>query len=139
MSKERKNLVKKLDELTSRITRLREKSCVTCGSKVNLSNSHIFSRGRMSVRWDISPSGNCHTQCITCNGYYSSTSMHPYLRWYLKEFGMTKFDELERTAKSVVKISESDLANMVKQYEAILHDMEEKERGEHQEVTKKDS
>lgn len=108
----RKTLVRKLDKLVSEITRARETSCVTCGSKDQLNNSHLFSRRNLSLRWDVRPDGNCHTMCWPCNFLHSSRDSAPYTSWYILEFGIKRWNQLHAEWSKVTKIKDYELQEL---------------------------
>ena len=64
---ERKELVKRLDKLTSIIVRLLDDKCCTCGKKLSFKQrqcGHYVPRIVEVTRWDLE---NCNVQCATCN------------------------------------------------------------------------
>mgnify|MGYP001585274054 CR=1 FL=1 len=89
----RSQLIDKLDDVVSKIVRARDKVCVLCGRKDKLTCGHIFGRGHHSLRWDIRPDGNCHTQCWPCNRRHVFDT-YPYYDWHMRKFGKDRFDEL---------------------------------------------
>jgi len=107
-----KSLVKKIDHLHSLFIRNRDKKCVQCGSINNLGVGHIFSRRNLSTRWDISDDGNCHTQCWPCN-FKHVRDQYPYFNWYIKKFGDDKFQALRLKHDQIVKISTSELNDLL--------------------------
>lgn len=115
----RKSLVKKLDELTSLIIRARDKRCVQCGSKENLTNGHVLPGRYHALRWDIRPDGNCHTQCWPCN-YKHGQHQSFYYDWYIQKFGYERFQALRREYYgSPVKYSDKELSARIEQYKRI--------------------
>jgi hypothetical protein len=107
---ERKKLIDKLDFVTSRIIRHREKDCVTCAAGLSkyaeakamgeelpnrggLTNGHVFSRESYSLRWDVRPNGNCHTQCQSCNMSHEFDP-YPYYKWFIDKFGLEQWEQL---------------------------------------------
>jgi hypothetical protein len=110
---ERQQLVLDLDEIVSKIIRLRDGGCVQCGfdcvsernpTKRNsvLNNGHVFSRKSYSLRWDIRPDGNCHCQCWGDN-YRHISDQYPYFKWYIGRFGQERFDKLREESKQTRK------------------------------------
>ncbi len=107
----RQRVVKRLDDVTSRYIRERDKACVQCGSKENLTNGHVFSRRAYNTRWDISENGNCHTQCWGCNFRHSKDN-YDYFKWYRDKFGIERFDELRFEYKTTRKITTAELEEL---------------------------
>jgi hypothetical protein len=122
MSDQRKKLVKSLDKVTSAIIRLKEKSCVICGSENQMGNGHVFSRKSYSLRWDLRPDGNCHNQCWSCN-YRHVTDQYPYFDWYIKKFGQKRFDELRREFKTIGKLKDYELEEKLLKYKEIYYEI----------------
>lgn len=111
-----KQLIKKLDELTSLIVRKREPYCVTCGSTSDLTNSHLITRRVKNLRWNLD---NCHTQCRSCNfkhNYYPEI----YTEWWLNKYSLEEYNKLLNLAKQTKKYSLSELEEMINHYKKIL-------------------
>ena len=89
----KKGIITKLDDLVSKYVIERDKICVTCGSKKQLTNGHLFSRTHQVVRWDIRDDGNCHCQCWPCN-FLHVHDKYRYEKWFIEKFGMKRFDDL---------------------------------------------
>ena len=123
----RKGLITKLDELVSKIVRLQEKECVICHSKEKLGNSHLFSRKNLSLRWDIRPNGNSHTNCWGCNFRHSSRDSYPYFNWYITKFGKDKFDELHAEWVGVSIIKQFQLELLRDNLRVVLEQMQNEE------------
>ena len=120
----RKKIVKKLDAVTSKYIRLRDKKCVQCLKTESLTNGHVFSRTSYSTRWDISKDGNCHTQCWGCN-FKHGRDNYDYYKWYQDKFGVEKFDELRFKFKSSVKYHLADLEELYEELDIIYNNIEE--------------
>lgn len=87
-------LKKLIDSLHSRyIIKTYGRKCVQCGSTSKVGCGHIFTRRYECTRWDIQEDGNCHPQCWPCN-YRHVRDQYPYFQWYIRTFGLDKFDEL---------------------------------------------
>ncbi len=108
----RQKITKKLDDIVSEIVRERNKRCVMCGSVTKLGNGHVFSRRSNSLRWDIRPDGNCHTQCWKHNYLHSIRDPYAYYQWYIEKFGKKRFDELYSEWHTIRKFSMPDLEEM---------------------------
>lgn len=123
----RKLLKKKLDTVVSNIVRRNETSCVVCGSMDRLTNGHVFSRKNESTRWDVHEDGNCHTQCWPCN-YKHVYNTYPYFNWYIKRFGIKKFDKLYARWQKHAKNSRTDLIEKLEQLQKEYDKLENKFR-----------
>lgn len=108
-----------LDDLVSRIVRIRTPYCVTCGANSNLTCSHIFGRAHGPTRFDIDPGGDCVTQCMNCNNLHN-TNRGPLFGWYVKHFGERALEDLERRAVSERHYSYLELRELYERYKAIL-------------------
>jgi hypothetical protein len=111
----RSTLKTKLDKVVSLFIRARDKKCVICGSTEGLSNGHVFSRTSLNTRWDITPDGNCHAQCWSCNYRHSSRDSYPYFNWYIKKFGQKKFDELHKRFSITTHLKDWQLVELYEQ------------------------
>lgn len=109
---ERTLLEKELDRLCSLYVRKRDKRCVTCGSRENLTCSHFVKRAFQILRYDIE--FNCHTQCDVCNEVHNSNEQ-PYEDYIVKIFGEETPRKLRALAKSKTHFSYSiyELREMV--------------------------
>ena len=111
----RQRVIKRLDDVTSKIIRIRDGACVQCGSTENLTNGHVFSRRHYATRWDIMEDGNCHTQCWGCN-YKHSYDNYTYYKWYQDKFGVEKFEQLRSEYDQTCKRSNAELEEMYQKY-----------------------
>jgi len=107
----RQKIIDKLDEIVSKIIRLKEPVCVICSSNKNNGAGHVFSRGSFSTRWDITEDGNVHNQCWGCN-FRHVRDQYPYFNWYVKKFGQEKFDALRVRSKTTVKYKTFELEEL---------------------------
>jgi hypothetical protein len=87
----RQAVVNKLDKYLSILVRM-DGICITCGSRDNLTNGHLFSRIAYSTRWEPL---NCHIQCTSCNLRHEYDP-YPYTRWFIEKYGIDKYDSLHR-------------------------------------------
>ena len=117
----RQRVVKRLDDITSKYIRERDKFCVQCRSPENLTNGHVFSRRAYNTRWDVSENGNCHTQCWGCNFRHSKDN-YDYFKWYIDKFGMEQFDKLREDYRQTKKFTTAELEEL---YEQITKTYEE--------------
>lgn len=109
----RKVLVKKLDKVFSEFIRNRDKRCVQCGKTEGLTNGHLITRAKYSVRWNEL---NCHCQCRGCN-YLHEFQSHLYTNWFLKNYGLKKYQTLIAESNKIKKFTDTDLEELIKKYE----------------------
>ena len=83
-------LIKECDDLVSKIVRLRDKQCVCCGSRENLTDGHLITRACKIIRWDLT-NNNC--QCRGCN-YLHEFRHERYTKWWIDRYGKDAYDEL---------------------------------------------
>lgn len=108
--RDREDIVK-FDSLFSQYIRARDKNtCLLCGSKTRLSNSHLVTRQVTILRWDEL---NCHTHCWGCNKRHT---YHPeiYTAWFLRTYGVEAY--LSLVNKALLKFPLPDEAQI-----AVLH------------------
>jgi len=100
---ERKKLVKKLDEVVRQICRKRDKSCCSCGKRLNdtAQVSHYISRRVYAVRWDLR---NCHMSCPGCNLRHNFDPS-AYTSFMLRVYTDTIIDELIEAKNRVKKMT----------------------------------
>lgn len=115
---------KKLDRLVSEYIRIVEPNCVICGSASQPTNGHLFSRRHNSLRWDIRPDGNCHTQCWPCNFKHVRDTV-PYFKWYINKFGQERFDELYQEWQGINQMKDNDVIDMVELMKVKLKQLKE--------------
>lgn len=111
---ERKKLVKKLDDITSKIVRLRDKKCITCGSMERLGCGHLFSRQAYSTRWDLK---NCHAQCWGCN-FRHEYDFYRYEQMFKNKYGEEDYHELYRRFNNPHKFSDKELRELLEERNA---------------------
>lgn len=110
---EREKLKDKLDKIVSRLVRSKG-YCVYCG-KVDdsvLHCCHIFSRKKLSVRWNLL---NLLCMCASCHAkaHDSPLLFAEFVRDYL---GAIKYEELKKLANTIVKWTECDLQKLLEAY-----------------------
>lgn len=123
--RKRSSIVKELDKWFSLFIRLRHADhrgftkCVTCG-KVDhykkLQAGHFQSRRHYSTRWDEQ---NVQVQCYGCNVMQQGQQ---YL--FAKFLGIELADELERKARETIKLSDSELIEMITHYKQKVKELE---------------
>ena len=116
----RKKLVENLDKVFSQYIRNRfakngMATCVTCGSQKEVKQmqcGHFMSRKHYSTRWDET---NCQVQCYTCNvmQYGQQYRFGLYLN---SVYGSDTAEDLHIKSKQTVKISDTDLEDMIEMY-----------------------
>ena len=79
---------------------LRYPYCVVCGKKDGvLQAGHLIPKKRSeAVRYDLS---NVFTQCPRCN-FIHIHNPHPFIQWFLREYGQKIYDALVEKSKLVV-------------------------------------
>ena len=111
----RKGLIKKLDKLVSDYIIKRDGRCVICGATSNLNNGHIFSRRNFATRWDMTEDGNCHCQCYPCN-FKHKHNTYPYNNWYVKKFGIKKFDKLYQRWNTIHRLKDWQIKELIENF-----------------------
>ncbi len=120
----RKTIVTKLDKVFSEYIRRRYAKngiaeCVTCGKKdhwKNLQAGHFMSRKHYATRWDDE---NVQVQCMACNVYRYGEQ---YL--FAKYLGQEKADELLARSRTMVKLKDWELEEMIEKYKKLLSEVE---------------
>jgi len=120
----RKTIVIKLDKVFSEYIRRRYakngiSECVTCGKKdhwKNLQAGHFMSRKHYATRWDEE---NVEVQCMACNVYRYGEQ---YL--FAKHLGQEKADELLSKSRTMVKLKDWELLEMIEIYKEKLLELE---------------
>lgn len=100
-----KNLERELDALLKTYVILRDKKCVCCGTKENLTPGHLITRGAKSVRWDIL---NVACQCSGCN-FKHEFRPEIYTQWFIKTYGNDLYDVLVERSRQPRKFTRTDL------------------------------
>lgn len=119
----RKTIVTKLDKVFSEYIRRRYAKngiaeCVTCGKKdhwKNLQAGHFMSRKHYATRWDDE---NVQVQCMACNVYRYGEQ---YL--FAKYLGQEKADELLARSRTMVKLKDWELEEMIEKYKKLLSEV----------------
>jgi len=121
----RKTIVNNLDKVFSEYIRRRYAKngiaeCVTCGKKdhwKNLQAGHFMSRKHYATRWDEE---NVEVQCMACNVYRYGEQ---YL--FAKHLGQEKADELLAKSRTMVKLKDWELLEMIDIYKEKLLELEQ--------------
>lgn len=104
---------RRLDILVSRIVRIRDRECVTCGKPVefnekglpiSLTCSHWRGRKHLASRWCLK---NCNTQCSEENSRHDwDTSV--YDAWMLEQYGAEECARIEDASRQVKTMKRSE-------------------------------
>ena len=113
---DRKKLIKELDRVFSIYIRKRDGQCVQCLSKQNLTCGHLFSRVAHSTRWD---ENNCFGQCRNCN-YSHEFDPSKFILWYIRKFGLEKYELLSHKFHSTAKFKYWELEQMIEKYRKLI-------------------
>ena len=108
----RKKLIKKLDTVFSLYIRKRDKRCVICGTKDNLTCGHLITRAKYSVRWD---EDNAFAQCTSCNmkhEYYPEI----FTQWFIKTHRLSTYTKLIERSNKIRKFTNEDLIELCADY-----------------------
>lgn len=116
---ERKRLVKKLDQIVSKIVIARDGKCVVCGSTQNLTCGHLFSRVHYSTRWSLT---NCNCQCLGCNLKHEH-NWEPYRRWFVQNYGQAFYDALYEDHMRVKKFKNYELQELLEELKGKYEEM----------------
>ena len=116
----RSKLVKKLDTIFSQYIRQKNSideiaTCFTCGKSDHwkkLQNGHFQSRRHYSTRWD---EVNCQLQCAGCN-VFKYGEQYIFGNKLDQKFGEGTSRRLHIKGKQIVKLSDSDLEDLIKRY-----------------------
>jgi len=125
MSKERKKLVKELDDVFSKYIRARDKRSVFSGSTEQLQCFHIFSRVSYSTRWN---ERNAFASTAKENLLYEHDTkwQHDVHTWFINKFGMNEFDKLHALWHKTTKFTDADLKLMIQLYKDKLNKLKDK-------------
>lgn len=103
----RTKIIRKLDAWFSKLIRERDKACLRCGRTVNLQCAHIFSRSKMSVRWD---EANALTLCGGCHIFWGHKNPLEFYDWIREKIlGPEKFLKLRQKSDMKWKTTAHDL------------------------------
>jgi Zn ribbon nucleic-acid-binding protein len=121
----RKTIVNNLDKVFSEYIRRRYAKndiaeCITCGKKDHWKKQqagHFMSRKHYATRWD---EDNVEVQCMACNVYRYGEQ---YL--FAKHLGQDKADELLAKSRTMVKLKDWELQDMIEIYKKKLLELEQ--------------
>ena len=122
----------KLDQVFSQYIRLHHAdrfgfcTCYTCGSRMpwkDIQNGHLFSRGRLSTRFEEM---NCRPQCYGCN-VCQKGNYQEYFPRMTREIGLANMELLEQQSKSDIKLDRAFYMRNIEYYKAeVLKLLQEK-------------
>lgn len=123
-----KTLVRKLDTVFSKFIRLRDSKqgafqCVSCRKYKPYSQAdcgHFVNRRFMALRW---AEKNCHAQCRSCNRF-SEGAGSEYTLFMIDTYGREYVDYLNSYKNEVVKYSDFELEQLIKDYTKRVKDYE---------------
>ena len=110
----------------SKFIRMRDGRCVRCGTPGTgpdgihgLQNSHYFSRGRETTRYDVE---NCDALCAGCHQFWESSDREAYTEFKKKHLGengykilrMRSYQTGKKDRKMALIISKALLADLIK-------------------------
>ena len=113
----RKKLEDKLDKIFSLIIRLKG-HCVRCGKSEGIQCSHIHSRSKMSVRWDLY---NAFCLCAGCHLYWWHKHPIEAGKFTLSILGQSEFDKLYDRAMFTKKWTVEEMQEHLKFLEGIYN------------------
>ena len=123
--------IEKLDSIFSQYIRLRDSKiygfrmfrCISCGIVlpfVEADCGHFIKRSHMATRFD---EDNCHAQCISCNRFRGG-NYDKFRENLEKKIGKEGVEELLRKKHTIVKLSKSDIEDMIKYYRDKIKEFE---------------
>lgn len=104
----RKGLVRKLDKIVGDIVKLRDITCVTCGTSSNPTAGHLFSRVAYGTRWDLD---NVFQQCVSCNLKHEYDS-YPLMTYAIHLLGEDKVEDLHFKYRHPLKLKDYQLKEL---------------------------
>jgi len=105
-------LTAELDAIVRLILKKLESCCFTCDATKDLEVGHLFERRHRLTRWDTTPDGNNHLQCVECNVRHESKP-EIYRDKFVLRFGERAFDDVASRAHSNQKLTYSDLLELL--------------------------
>lgn len=103
---------KKADNIFSKWILKRDKCCITCGTRRQGTNSHLFKRGRQSTRFN---EFNNNRQCEPCNNLHN-TNQEPYKNWFIAKHGEEKYNELEMLSRQLKHWTLEEYKEIIQKY-----------------------
>jgi len=111
-----KGIEKKLDDAWSlAVKKAAGMKCEYCGRIDTLNSHHVYSRSKLSTRWDIM-NGVC--LCVSHHTFSSTFSAHKtpleFTEWIIDKRGEEWFIELRHKANSTVKLHKFEKEELLK-------------------------
>lgn len=111
-----KLLIARADSVFSKWIRERDKlqGCATPSEKCQgyFQCSHLIRRGKAPTRYSEI---NCTTQCASHN-YMHNNYPEIYTKWFIKKYGVEKYNELVKASQVIHKWSRAELGEIIERY-----------------------
>ena len=120
-------LMKQADEVFAKYIRTRDGHCYAedipeekgkC--RGYLCNCHLFKRGKKDIRFD---EANCNAGCMYHNQVHDHTlnpQPHIYTNWFIKKYGLEKYQELNRRSYILKKWTRKELFSIIERYKELV-------------------
>ena len=105
-------LIKKANKVFNKFIRERDGQCVTCGTRNDLTCSHLITSGKKSVRYDTT---NCNCQCKSHN-FQHEWNPEIYTAWWINKYGLTAYNELIARSNMIKKFTREELEKIIIAY-----------------------
>jgi hypothetical protein len=122
----RQDLVRELDSVCRETLFIKEKGrCyIPDCPRPATDRAHLITCGRLHVRWDTDPDGNCHLLCRQCHDLDHKGLLEPrYVDVYVDKQGEDAFLELRRRAQDSTRLTEPELLTMLHGNQQAFADM----------------
>lgn len=103
--------IKAIDAATREIVLRRDRVCILCGGTDVLQWSHLISRRRISVRWDLR---NSAMMCRACHARHHKQGPEEYTLWFLRVHGVAEYEALVR--KAAVTLSPAERRALIERF-----------------------
>lgn len=98
-----------MDTWSLKVKEVAGNKCEYCNKSTGLNSHHIFSRSKLSTRWDID-NGVC--LCVGCHVFSSKFSAHKtpteFVEWIKEKRGLVWYKRLRKKADSTVKYTQKE-------------------------------
>lgn len=97
--------------------------CISCGAPITPKNcdcGHFIGRSNMITRWN---ERNCHAQCKHCNQHLMGNIL-AYRRSLIQKYGIEAVEELEKMKRYAIKLSNSDIRELIDYYKMKIHEVQ---------------
>jgi hypothetical protein len=116
----RKAAVKYADDQMSLYIRARDKRCVLCGKRENLTNGHLITRGKYSTRW---LEKNCYCQCTGCNCLHEYQPER-FTLWWIGKHSIEEYEEMVLESNTPKKFSTAEIRAIGEMYRDMRKELE---------------